>query len=189
LHGLGSNENDLIALAPLLDERLFVVSVRAPLTYRWGGYTWFDLEKDGPGLGTKTIESSLTVLRTFLEELEQAYPIDPDRLYLGGFSMGAAMAGAMLLLYPEKLAGAIMVSGFLPPDGSSRYRLAETAGRPLFQAHGLHDPVVPLEYAHQTRDFLQTTPVELEYHEYPIGHQVSDDELRDLVAWLDQRLE
>jgi phospholipase/carboxylesterase len=188
LHGLGSNEHDLFALAPRLDECLFIISVRAPLTYAWGGYMWFDVERHGPALGSESIESGLALLGDFLGQIEQEYPIDAKRLFLGGFSMGAAMAGATLLLHPEKLAGAIMTSGFLPPDPTRRYRLSEAAGRPLFQAHGLYDPVIPLAYAHQTRDFLQTTPVDLEYHEYPIGHQVSEEELLDLSTWLEPRL-
>jgi phospholipase/carboxylesterase len=188
LHGLGSDENDLFALRPRLNDWLFVISARAPLSYRFGGYMWFDLERDGPGLGTASIEPNLDLLARFVGEVVREYPIDPARLYVGGFSMGGAMAGAMLLLHPDALAGAIVASGFLLLDPTGRYRNAEAAGLPVFQAHGLYDPVVPIEYGRQTRDYWQSTPVELTYHEYPMGHEVSEAELRDLALWLDDLL-
>ena len=82
-----------------------------------------------------------------------------------------------------------MASGFLPPPDGGSYRSAEAAGHPFFQAHGIHDTTVPLEYAHMTRDFLQATPVDLTYREYPIGHEVSMEELQDLHAWLSRVLD
>jgi phospholipase/carboxylesterase len=189
LHGLGSNELDLLSMAPAIDPRAYIISARAPLSYRWGGYMWYDLEQHGPGLGSESIESALQLLERFLTEVIEAYPIDPERLYVGGFSMGAAMAGALGLLYPERAAGAIMVSGYLPPDGQGRYRMEAAVGHPYFQTHGTNDPVVSIDYARQTRDFLLQTPVDLTYREYPIGHEVSLPELQDLAAWFSRVLD
>ena len=183
LHGLGSNERDLLQISPGLDPRPYAVSARGPLKHRWGGYAWYDLDQHGPGLGSKSIESALALLRKFLDEVVDAYSIDPRRLYVGGFSMGAAMAGALALLEPERVAGAIMISGYLPPDSDNRYRGHEAVGHPFFQAHGTLDEVVPIVYARQTRDYLQTTAVDLTYREYPIAHTVSFEELLDLAAW------
>jgi phospholipase/carboxylesterase len=81
------------------------------------------------------------------------------------------------------VAAAIMASGYLPPDPDNRYRAAAAAGHPFFQAHGTNDPVVSIDFARQTRDFLLQTPVELTYREYPIGHEVSLPELQELAAW------
>jgi phospholipase/carboxylesterase len=192
LHGLGDDESGLFVLASQLDPRLEVVSVRAPLAHRYGGYAWFDLEQHGYGLGSASIERALVQLHAFIDEISASYPIDPARLYCGGFSMGAAMAGAMALLHPDRIAGAIMVSGFLPPGNLTRYRVSEAAGHPFFVAHGVHDPVVPVSAARMTRDFLQTTGVDLTYREYPIGHTVTADEVAELAVWfvgvLDQEL-
>jgi phospholipase/carboxylesterase len=184
LHGLGSNELDLHGIATQLDPRFFAVSARAPYPYEWGGYAWYDLA-EGAGLGSPQIEASLRQIRDFLVEIVDAYPIDPHRLYVGGFSQGAAMAGATALLHPDLAAGAIMISGYLPPpDSEHRYDADAAAGHPFFQAHGTLDQVVPLTYAWQTREFLERTPVALTYREYPIGHEVSLAELQDLSSWL-----
>jgi phospholipase/carboxylesterase len=183
LHGLGSHELDLLSLASEIDPRVYTISARAPMAYRWGGYMWYDIERHGPGLGSESIEQSLDLLRQFLHEVVEVYPIDPARLFVGGFSQGAALAGAIGLLEPDSVAGAVMVSGFLPPDPGNRYLPWKAAGHPYFQAHGTLDRVVPLQAARLTRAYLQGTPVELTYREYPIGHEVSIPELRDLAAW------
>lgn len=190
LHGLGSNEDDLFTLASQLDPRLTAISVRAPQSYRWGGYMWWDIDQESAGLGGAGIQASMKLLDRFLTEAIAAYDLDAARIYAGGFSQGAAMAGAFGLLHPDRVAGAIMASGFLPPDpdNDGRYRTEEAAGHPFFQAHGTADPVVSITYARMTRDFLETTPVDLTYREYPMGHEVSLDELQDLRRWLDGTL-
>jgi phospholipase/carboxylesterase len=185
LHGRGSDENDLLALAAELDPRLFTVSARAPFRFPWGGYMWYDLEANMAGRPSQeSIQASLDRLRRFLDEIVAAYPIDQQRLYIGGFSMGAAMAAALALLEPKRLAGAIVLSGYLPLHTALPYRPQEAAGHPFFQAHGTFDPVLPVQLARLTRDYLTQTPVDLTYREYPIGHEVGDQELRDLAAWL-----
>lgn len=184
LHGLGSNELDLMTLGQGIDRRFFVISVRAPHAYTWGGYMWFDVEKEGPGLGGPGITRSLDELRGLLSDVVEKDPIDPKTLYVGGFSQGAAMAGAMGLLYPEQVAGAVMISGFIPPETAAQYPRGGAAGHPYFQAHGTQDPVVSIQYARMTRDFLEEAGVELTYREYPVGHTASPAMLLDLTAWL-----
>jgi phospholipase/carboxylesterase len=171
-------------MAQSLPPELYVLSVRAPTVHPWGGFQWYDLE-EGPGLGGKSIEESLVILSRFLDEVVGAYSIDASKLYLGGFSQGAAMSGALALLEPDRVAGAVMISGYLPPPAAGRaYPPGSGAGRPFFQAHGTVDTVVPLLYARQTRDFLLASGAQLTYREFPIGHEVSAEELQDLDAWL-----
>lgn len=188
LHGLGSNEMDLHMLATQLDPRLYAISARAPFGQPWSGYMWYDLA-EGAGRGGQSIERSLERLGAFLQEMVDDYPIDPAQVYLGGFSQGAAMAGALALSEPQRVAGTIMISGYLPPPApETPYDLAGAKGKPFFQAHGTADTVVLPDWARQTRDFLRSVPVDLTYREYPIAHEVSVEELADLASWLDRRL-
>lgn len=188
LHGLGDSEQGLMPLAELFDPRVYVISARAPFAYGSGGYAWFDLDNEGYGLVASSLQNSLARLRTFLGQIVEAHPIDPVQLYAGGFSMGAAMAGALALLEPAKIAGAIMLSGFLLPDPEQRYRPNEAAGHPFFLAHGTADPVVPLEAAHLTREYLTATPVDLTYREYAAEHVVTPEEIADVNTWLGEQL-
>lgn len=190
LHGRGTDENDLLPLAPELDPRLFVISARAPLRFPWGGYMWYDLDRNGVGFPeAQSLQHSIDLLEQFIGEILEAYPLDPEGLYLGGFSMGAVMAGTLALLDPERVSGAMVLSGYLPLGADLPFRPQEAEGHPIFQAHGALDPVIPVSFGREARDYLAGTPVDLTYREYPIGHEISYQELSDLSGWTTQVLD
>ncbi|MBV9278717.1 MAG: alpha/beta fold hydrolase, partial [Chloroflexi bacterium] len=115
LHGRGADENDLLPFGAQLDPRLTVVTARAPFRFPWGGFAWYGLDPRGVGYPEQqALERSLQLLREFRDQIVEADDIDPRRLYLGGFSMGAVMAGTLALLEPERVAGAMALSGYLP---------------------------------------------------------------------------
>lgn len=185
LHGRGTDETDLLPLASALDPRLLVVTARAPFPFPWGGYAWYDLDPRGVGYPNRqSLETSINLISSLLTTITEQHPVDPARVYLGGFSMGSVMAGTMALLEPERIAGAIILSGYLAADPELPLQPEKTAGHPIFMAHGTLDNVIPVQFARQARDYLRTTPVDLHYKEYPIGHQISDTELSDLSSWL-----
>jgi len=192
LHGVGSNEADLFGLTPYLDERFFVVSARAPVALDYGGYGWFriDFTPEGLAADVEQAKRSLEMLPVFIEELTEAYETDERRTYLAGFSQGAMMGLALMLTRPERLAGVAAMSGRLPrqvieaePDRDA------LEGMPVIITHGLYDPVLPVENARVAREYLERLPVELTYREYPMGHEVSMESLRDVTGWLTRALE
>jgi phospholipase/carboxylesterase len=185
LHGRGTNESDLLPLGPEIDGRLFTVGARGPFRFPWGGYAWYDLDPRGVGFPEEeTLERSVQVLRQFLTEIVDAYPVDPARLYVGGFSMGSVMAGTLALTDPERVAGAVILSGYLPIHNTLELHPERAAGHPIFEGHGVHDDVIPVSFGREARDFLAGTPVSLTYREYPMGHQVAAEEVDDLRSWM-----
>jgi phospholipase/carboxylesterase len=184
LHGRGADENDLLPLADQLDPRLFTVTPRAPFEFPWGGYVWYNLDERGVGHpDMETLNGSLDKLREFLTQIGDAYPIDPQRTYLGGFSNGAALSVIAALTDPDKVVGAVVLSGYFAPHVDLPYKLDEAAGHPIFQAHGTLDPMIPVVWARAGRDALAKLPVALTYREYPMGHEISQPELQDLSSW------
>lgn len=184
LHGRGADENDLLPLANELDPRLYTVTVRAPFDFPWGGYMWYSLDESGIGFpDPATLGESLSLLRAFVDEMPERFRIDRKRLYAGGFSMGAAMSASLALTDPQRIAGAAVLSGYLPLAADLPFQPEAAAGHPVFQAHGTLDPVIPVMWAQQTRDFFSQTPVALTYREYPIGHEITLPELKDLDDW------
>lgn len=185
LHGRGADEHDLLPLAGELDARLFTVSARAPFRFSYGGYAWYDLDPRGVGFpGGDTLAQSLSLLDRFIDELMDAYPIRGDQLYVGGFSMGAAMSATLALLFPDRIAGALVLSGYVPAGADLPFRLEDVAGHPIFEAHGVHDTVIPVEWGRRSREYLAGTSVDLTYREYPIAHEISQRELQEASAWL-----
>ena len=192
LHGVGSNEADLFSLAPYLDGRFLVVSARAPVVLGPGSYGWFRIEFTPEGMAADLAQArrSLEMLPGFIDELHASYGTDERRTYLAGFSQGAMMSLALVLTRPEKLAGVAAMSGRLPRQVLGREPDREAlSGMPVIITHGVFDPVLPVEDARAARRYLEALPVELTYREYPMGHEVSLDSLRDVSRWLADALD
>jgi phospholipase/carboxylesterase len=182
LHGRGADELDLLGLAPELDPRFLVISARAPFQLGFG-YHWYELLAVGRP-EPRTFARGLAMLERFVEEIVEGYGLDPARLYLLGFSQGAMMAGSLTLSRPERVAGTVMLSGYLPVEGGAPAEEGALRGKPFFVAHGGADPVIPVEYGRFTRDYLARLGAELEYHEYPMEHSISPEELQAVARWL-----
>ena len=192
LHGVGSNEEDLFGLAPYLDGRFLVASARAPFALDYGGYGWFRIEFTPAGLvaDIEQAKESLALLPGFIDGLAEKHGADAARVYLAGFSQGAMMTLALLLTRPEKIAGAVAMSGRLPAQVIEREPDDEALeGRPVLVTHGLYDPVLPVENGRAARDYLSTLPVALTYREYPMAHEVSMESLRGVTGWLTKSLD
>jgi phospholipase/carboxylesterase len=183
LHGIGSNEQDLMGVAPYLDPRLHVVSYRAPRLYG-PGYSWFDIEWNEGGLRFDEDQAadSLQILLTELREFEGR------SLLVGGFSQGAAMTLGVLFALGRRLGGAMMLSGRMSQSFLERQRAPEIAGIPCLVQHGIYDNVIPVEHGRQIDTALRALGAEVEYREYPMGHEVSLESISDLGAWLTTRL-
>jgi phospholipase/carboxylesterase len=186
LHGRGADELDLLGLADELDPRFFVVSARAPMALG-PGYHWYQLAAIGSP-EQKSFESSLAALTRFVTELPAAYPIDPTAIFTLGFSQGSMMAGSLLLTQPGSVAGTVMLSGYLPLASGLSIDEAALARRPVFEAHGTMDSVLPVALGRQARDFWQRVGADLTYREYPIAHSIGPAELLEVGEWLSGRL-
>lgn len=113
----------------------------------------------------------------------------PERTVLMGFSQGCAMSLLAGLRAPRRLAGLVGLSGYLPLAGTTdTERSAASVDVPLFLAHGEYDEVVVIERGHGTRDLLSTLGYAVDWHSYPMGHEVCMDEVADLSRWLVARL-
>jgi len=175
LHGLGADEHDLMGVAPHLDERLRVVSVRAPLTSPWGGFSWFDIDFNEKGMAIDQDD-----IRRSFEALVEFLGTQPAPVWLGGFSQGAMMTLGVVLERPDLIKGALALSGallpiFVPVDG---------ALPPVFVAHGTYDPIVPVAEGRRAAVVLENMKVPTEFHEYPMEHEISVECLDALNVWL-----
>ena len=192
LHGYGSNERDLIGLAPYLDPRFQIVSARAPQTLSPDSYAWFELGwtvANDIVINFQQAEASRSRLLGFLSEVLAAYGGDPARVYLLGFSQGAIMSASVTLTEPELIAGAVLMSGRILEEIRPQIAASERlAGKPFLVVHGTADTVLPIKNGRASRDILATLPVALTYHEYPMGHEINAQSLADVRVWLDGKL-
>ena len=189
LHGRGDSAAGILPLAYEFErDDLLVISVQAPLALGGvmaGGYEWYRL-REPRSLDEATLRSSLAALAEFLDTVTKAYPVDPERIVLLGFSQGAVMSLGAQAQRPDSLAGVIALSGYFPieiePDAGN------LVGRPAFVAHGVYDDIIPVEAGRRTRDLLQRHGLDLTYREYPMAHQVSAEEMAEVRDWLNRLL-
>lgn len=192
LHGVGSNEYDLFGLAEYLDPRFFVVSVRSPLTIGPGAYGWYPVifTPDGAVGDTRQVEAGRQKLIQFIREATEAYSVDSERVYLLGFSQGAIMSLFVTLTHPELMAGTIAMSGRLLPEAwEKRVDDASLTGKPIIAVHGTRDPILPISEGREIHAKLSTLPVDLTYKEYNMAHEVSQQSLNDIAAWVKATLD
>lgn len=184
-HGRGTNEQDLLGLADVLDpqRQLHVVTPRAPLAIG-GGYHWYVVPRVGHP-DPDTFKSAYDKLATFHDELWQSTGIPPSRTVFGGFSMGSVMSYSLGLPGDRPVpAGIIAFSGFIPavpgwqPDPSSRPDLR------VFIAHGSQDPIIGVDFARQAHTQLSEAGLSVEYHESDAAHHIDPAQIPAAVDWL-----
>jgi phospholipase/carboxylesterase len=193
LHGLGADGNDFASIVPAL--KLPKAAIRfvfphapiQPVTINGGMRmrAWYDI---ADGAIRREDESGVRASQRLIEALigrEKERGTAAKRLVLAGFSQGGAIALQTGLRHPERIAGVMALSSYLPiADKFSAEASAANRDVPVFMAHGRYDPVVPLARAEQSRGVLQSLGYAVEWREYPMPHSVCAEEVTDIGAWL-----
>jgi phospholipase/carboxylesterase len=185
IHGRGADMHDLADLAPMFDAGggcrfIFPNAPKAfePYPGMAMGWSWFE---GWPPVHESLVASREEMLR-FIDEVLEQYPTPAGKLIVGGFSQGALMALDAGLRTAQKLAGILAMSGGLYehdlPD------LHAHASLPVFVGHGSADDVVPVNYARRARRLLEDAGIDVDYREYPMGHQIAAEEADDVRAFL-----
>lgn len=168
LHGFGASADNFSGLAPdlkLPDYQLLFPNAPFPHPQVPDGWMWYDLSTQ------QGLTESKQLLLEWILTLSQRTGVPLERTVLVGFSQGGAMTLEVGLSLP--FAGLVVLSGYLHPD----MPIPTTAPPPVLMTHGRQDPVVPLQAAHATRDALTQAGVEVNYHEFDMGHDVSPEAL------------
>ena len=186
LHGRGADANDLADLAPLLSRDCRFVFPNAPRVFEpypgFGmGFTWFE----GWPADRDSIAASRSLLLRFVDEMVSRYPTPPGKVILGGFSQGGLMSIDVGFRTSHKLAGIIVMSGAIYEQDLPSFE----AKIPVLMIHGTDDEVIPLLVAHRTRRILEQHGIEPEYHEFPMGHQLTPESVAVVSEFIRQKLE
>ena len=191
LHGYGSNEKDLIQLAPLLNRSFRYVSARAPHTLDFGMFGWFPIEFTANGITVdqEAAGAARTLLITFIEEIIAEYHPRGNRVFLMGFSQGSVMSYLTAFEKPDLLHGVIACSGQLPEKTLPEPASLSTAfcRLPFLVLHGIHDEVLPISKGRASNEWLRQHVQDLTYREYPVAHQISESGIELIKNWLEAR--
>ncbi len=198
LHGLGADGHDFepivpyLGLDPLGVRFVFPHAPRRGVSINMGLImpAWYDVQ-DVTLSGDhdlRGLEESVRQVRALVER-ENERGIASTRIALAGFSQGGAVALHVGLSHTDPLAGILVLSSYLPAEQTLTAKRSEANRRtPIFQAHGLLDPMVPLGHGEAARDKLLEWGYDVAWKTYPMGHEVCPEEIADVGAWLGERL-
>ena len=189
LHGRGTDELDLIPLVLSLGRTdVMIISPRAPLPFSLGGFAWYNQSQEWDP-NPQTFRSSLDLIRKFISETRNGYPVNTHQLILLGFSQGTVMAHAVGLMDPSSFQGVVALSGYIPHHSGLPLNLRKLEGFPVFISHGTYDEVIPVKFGHEAAQLLRNAGANVTYREYPMAHEVREETIRDLAAWMNKLLE
>ena len=199
LHGLGADGWDFV---PIVEELAFPDSLPVrfafphapvrPVTVNNGCEmrAWYDIKAftpEGRADAAGLAESTRRVDACLRAEIAGGVPA--SRIVLAGFSQGGAVALSAGLRFGERLAGLLAMSAYLPfPETLAAEKSVTNARLPILMCHGRLDPVVPIGMGTEARDVLRAQGYAVEWHEYPMQHEVCAAELGEIARWLRARL-
>lgn len=192
LHGLGSNENDLFKFSNSLDSRLLIVSPRGPITISEGDYSWFSLTvKQGQFHYVESeIDANRKKLLAYIDQLVTTYDVNPEAVYVGGFSQGAIMSLYLGMTAPDKIAGVISLSGQLYPNFRKQTKLGKDFDDlDILITHGTEDNVLPYDDMKKSALYLLSSGANVETKWYETGHTVNKDNLKDFIYWISTKVD
>jgi len=187
LHGLGADGHDFEPIVPELElpepvRFLFPHAPIRPVTINQGMRmrAWYDIFQFGGG---PEDEAGIRASQQQVEKLIAAQK--GKKIVLAGFSQGGAIVLQTALRYPERLAGVLALSTYLPLAATLETERGEAnKDVPIFMAHGQFDDIIPIERAKRSRELLEKLGYPVTWKEYPMPHSVCAPEIGDISRFL-----
>jgi len=193
LHGYGSNEEDLFALAKSFDQRFITFSLRAPFFASGQGYSWYKLvflPQNQFKYDYNEAKESRSAILSFISNACKSYKADSTQVFVLGFSQGAIMSYDLALFKPEKFKGVAALSGKLLDETKKikfdGFKLSDVK---FFIGHGTMDNIINFKEGEEAAKFLQSKKNNVSFHRYEIPHSISGNELNDIKDWLKSNIE
>jgi phospholipase/carboxylesterase len=184
MHGRGADANDLADVAPYLDHGYRFLFPNAPKPFEMYagmsfGFTWFD----GWPAERESFEASRKLVLEFLDQALEQYPTPPGKVIVCGFSQGGMMALDAGFRTERPIAGIVCMSAAINEEDLPPFKSI-----PVLVVHGSEDEVVRVIEARRTRAILEEHGIDTAYHEFPMGHHVTDESLQTVKDFMAARL-
>jgi len=195
LHGLGSDGNDFVPIVEKLNlpsdlhtRFVFPHAPMQPVSINNGAVmrAWYDIS--GQNLSNNEDAAGINISQSAVEKLisrEKQIGIKPENIVLAGFSQGGAIALHTGLRYPDKLAGILVLSSYLPlADMLATDAHQSNSSAPIFMAHGHKDTVISPDLAISSKQNLLELGYSVNWNMYQMEHSVCKEEIADISKWL-----
>ena len=178
LHGTGGNEDDLLPLGRMIDDRAALLSPRGKVLEH-GMLRFFRRLAEGV-FDHEDLVNRTHELAGFIKQATGEYDLNPGRLYAMGFSNGANIAASLLLLHPGLLAGAVLLRVMTPFEPETP---PDLSGKPVYLAAGRSDQIVPPEDTERLAELLREAGAEVRLDWQPGGHGIGRAEVEAAQSW------
>jgi phospholipase/carboxylesterase len=182
LHGMGSNEDDLPQLVKEFEKTHHIFSLRGPIVFK-PGYAFFTTDaEDKPD--RDVFDKVVTYIQSFIYEAIEEYKLNPDHLYVLGFSQGAILAQTLAFTMGSVISGVVALSGYLPDFVKAEYSKHPVEHLNIFISHGEYDYVIPSQLGLESKNYFEAHGSNVVFKTYEDGHGVTPENLQDLVVFL-----
>lgn len=196
LHGLGTNAEDFMDLAQMMDlGECRIVLPDAPLHlpgYPPGAYAWYDFETHERSGLEKSRDHLFRVFDRFTDDPNvrtlDGNPKTKPPLVVFGFSQGGVMTLEAGLNYPGKIAALVSMSGYMPDPSKTMAAPKLPKDTPILVIHGTYDEVVPVEGSRQAVRELEKAGYKPESREFEYAHQISEESLETVSSFIRRSL-
>lgn len=182
MHGMGSNEQNMLPLVKGLEDTFYIFSVRGPLAQP-PGFAYFTIQGFGKP-HREVFDHAISELTAFIDYATDSYPINPNSLYLLGFSQGAILSMTLGLTLGNRIKGIVALSGYIPGFVKEEYNIKPVNQLSLFISHGKFDNVLPYEWGVESHEFFQGLGSQVTFQSYSEAHTISLENQQDLMKWI-----
>lgn len=195
LHGLGADATDLKPMIEMMefDIPIEFILPNAPIrniSINSGAKMrgWYNVEGMNTAAPSKEILESIDKVSDIIEA-QISSGIKSNQIALAGFSQGGTIAIEVALRFPKRLAAIIGLSTYIDDHEhlAQRIELANI-DTPILLAHGVYDPMIHISKAITARETLSQLGYQVDWLEYPIGHQICEDEVETVNNWIADKL-
>ena len=182
LHGLGSNEQDLLQLVNEFEGRCHIFSLQGPVKHN-PGYAFYTFEEEGYPT-REVFDKVVQFTQAFIFEAIQKFELDLEKIYVVGFNQGAVVAQTLALVMGSAIRGTVALSGYLPEFVEAEYNKLPMDESKVFISHGEYDYVYPLVWGEKSATYFKDYCADVTFKTYPDGHGVTQESVQDLVAFI-----
>ncbi|WP_312472329.1 dienelactone hydrolase family protein [Neobacillus sp.] len=182
MHGMGSNEQNMLSLVEDLEDFFYIFSIRGHLS-QGPGFAYFTIQGFGKP-HREVFDEGMNKLTTFIDYASEKYSLDLSQLYLLGFSQGAILSMSLALTLGTKIKGVVALSGYIPMFVKEEYNINPGNHLSVFISHGEFDQVLPYEWGKENAEYFHKLNIPVTFKTYPEGHSVSEGNLQDFQAWI-----
>lgn len=196
MHGLGADGNDFVPIAPMLDlpntRFVFPNAQVMPVTINGGMpmRAWFDITAVEIG-GRRSLGESMGQIQEAVQYVHElaneqvAAGVPAEKVIFAGFSQGGVIALLAGLTWDKPSAGILALSTYFTPE----LLVDPWPQQPkVYMTHGQYDDVIPLTRAEDGYKTLKDSGVDIQFHTYPMGHEVTPTEIAEFREWLHSRM-